>query len=56
MTLEEYTELFHRLQLNLIAFRPLYECDEQILELVNVAIKADREYRAIEQALKERNS
>ena len=43
MTLEEYMKLFHDLQLNLVAFNPLLQCNEEVLKLVNAAIAAERE-------------
>ena len=43
MTWEEYNKLFHKEQLNLVAFKRLMDCDEEVLRLVNSAIKAERE-------------
>ncbi len=43
MNRDEYNILFHRLQLNLVAFKPLMECDQEVLKLVNAAIEAERE-------------
>jgi len=43
MTREEYIKLFHKEQLNLVAFKRLLDCDEEVLRLVNKAIKAERE-------------
>ncbi len=43
MNREEYNTLFHRLQLNLVAFKQLMDCDEEVLKLVNAAIEAERE-------------
>ena len=43
MTWDEYNKLFHKLELNLVAFKPLMECDEEVLKLVNAAIAAERE-------------
>jgi hypothetical protein len=43
MTRDEYTQLFHREQLNLVAFKRLMDCDHEVLRLVNAAIKAERE-------------
>ena len=43
MTREEYSLLFHKLQLNLVAFKMLFQCDKEVLELVNAAIEAERE-------------
>ena len=43
MTRDEYNTLFHRLELNLVAFKRLMDCDEEVLKLVNAAIEAERE-------------
>ena len=43
MTREEYIKLFHKEQLNLVAFKRLLDCDEEVLRLVNSAIKTERE-------------
>jgi len=43
MNLNEYNKLFHKLELNLVAFKPLMECDQEVLKLVNAAIEAERE-------------
>lgn len=43
MNRDEYNTLFHRLQLNLVAFKRLMDCDEEVLKLVNAAIEAERE-------------
>jgi hypothetical protein len=43
MTQDEYNKLFHKEQLNLVAFKRLMDCDEEVLRLVNSAIKAERE-------------
>jgi hypothetical protein len=43
MTKDEYVELFHKVQLNLVAFKPLFHCDDEVLKLVNHAIEAERE-------------
>ena len=43
MNRDEYNTLFHRLELNLVAFKPLMECDQEVLKLVNAAIEAERE-------------
>jgi hypothetical protein len=40
MTQDEYNKLFHKEQLNLVAFKRLMDCDEEVLRLVNSAIKA----------------
>ena len=43
MTREEYSLLFHKLQLNLVAFKMLFQVDKEVLTLVNAAIEAERE-------------
>ena len=43
MNWDEYNKLFHKLELNLVAFKPLMECDQEVLRLVNAAIEAERE-------------
>jgi hypothetical protein len=40
---DDYNILFHKLELNLVAFKPLMECDQEVLKLVNAAIEAERE-------------
>ena len=42
MTREEYNLLFHKEQLNLVAFKRLMDCDEEVLRLVNRAIENER--------------
>lgn len=43
MTWDEYNKLFHKLQLNLVAFKMLFQVDEEVLKLVNAAIEQERE-------------
>ena len=43
MDREEYNRLFHKHKLNLVAFKPLNDCGEEVLKLVNAAIEAERE-------------
>jgi hypothetical protein len=43
MTRDEYNKLFHKVGLNLVAFKMVNDCDEEILALVNEAIAAERE-------------
>ena len=43
MNKDEYNKLFHKLELNLVAFKRLMDCDEEVLKLVNAAIAAERE-------------
>jgi hypothetical protein len=52
MTRDEYVRLFHKLELNLVAFKRLLDCDEEVLKLVNAAIAAEREAcaKVVEQA------
>ena len=42
MNWDEYITLFHKLNLNLVAFKRLYECDQEMLKLVNAAIEIER--------------
>jgi len=46
MTWEEYNKLFHKLELNRVAFVPLFQCNEEVLKLVNSALDAEREQHA----------
>lgn len=41
MTRDEYNKLFHKLELNLVAFKPLNDCDEEVLKLVNHALEEE---------------
>jgi len=43
MNWDEYNKLFHKLELNLVAFQPLLQCDQEVLRLVNAAIAEERE-------------
>lgn len=43
MTQNEYNLLFHKLELNRVAFKRLMDCDEEVLKLVNAAIEQERE-------------
>jgi molybdenum cofactor biosynthesis enzyme MoaA len=43
MTREEYNKLFHKVKLNLVAFKAVNDCDSEILTLVNAAIAEERE-------------
>ena len=43
MNRDEYVRLFHKLELNLVAFKRLLDCDEEVLKLVNAAIAEERE-------------
>lgn len=69
MNWNEYNKLFHELELNLVAFKQLMDCDQEVLKLVNAAIAAEREacakmfdgdvwaydYREIAAAIRARN-
>jgi hypothetical protein len=46
MTWDEYNKLFHKLELNRVAFVPLFQCNEEVLKLVNSALDAEREQHA----------
>jgi len=48
MNRDEYNILFHRLELNLVAFKRLMDCDEEVLKLVNAAIAAEQREVEIE--------
>lgn len=43
MNWDDYNKLFHKLQLNLVAFKPLMQCDQEVLKLVNAAVETERE-------------
>lgn len=43
MNRDEYNRAFHKHQLNLVAFKRLMDCDEEVLRLVNAAIADERE-------------
>jgi len=47
MTQNEYIKLFHKEQLNLVAFKRLMDCDEEVLRLVNKAIEKERDACAL---------
>jgi len=51
MNRDEYNKLFHKVELNLVAFKRLMDCDEEVLKLVNVAIAAER--KAIRETVNE---
>ena len=42
MNWDEYNILFHKLNLNRVAFKEVIDCSEEILTLVNAAIAAER--------------
>lgn len=43
MNRDEYIRLFHDAQVNLVAFKPVLYCDEQLLIMVNMALDKQRE-------------
>jgi hypothetical protein len=46
MNLDEYNELFHRAQVNRVAFVPVMQADEHLLRMVNLALSEQREFIA----------
>jgi len=43
MTNEEYSLLFHRAQLNLVAFRQVNHCDDELRKMLEMAVADERE-------------
>lgn len=43
MTKEEYIKLFHEANVNLVAFKPVFHCDDELREMVEIAIEKERE-------------
>tara|TARA_R110000868_G_scaffold92577_1_gene256873 strand:- start:315 stop:554 length:240 start_codon:yes stop_codon:yes gene_type:complete len=43
MNREEYIDLFHRAQVNLVAFKQVNDCDEELRKMVEMAVEAERE-------------
>ena len=43
MTNEEYSLLFHRAQVNLVAFKQVNHCDDELRKMVEMAVLAERE-------------
>ncbi len=43
MTREEYTDLFHKARVNLVAFKPVFHCDLELMRMVELAVEAERE-------------
>ena len=43
MNREEYIDLFHRAEVNLVAFKQVFHCDEELRKMVEMAVKAERE-------------
>jgi hypothetical protein len=44
MNWDEYNILFHKLNLNRVAFKEVKDCSEEILMLVNAALAAERKW------------
>jgi hypothetical protein len=51
MTPEEYNLLFHMAQVNLVAFKQVFHCDDELRKMVEMAVTAERE--KVEDLLKE---
>jgi len=51
MTKEEYIKLFHEAEVNLVAFKPVFHCDDELRKMVEMAIEKERE--AIEKRVME---
>jgi hypothetical protein len=47
MNREEYIDLFHRAEVNLVAFKQVNDCDEELRKMVEMAVKAEREACAL---------
>jgi len=45
MTLEEYSQLFHRAHVNEVAFKRVIDCDEELRKMVEMAIEDERKKR-----------
>ena len=43
MTPEEYSLLFHRAQVNLVAFKQVFHCDDELRKMVEMTVAAERE-------------
>ena len=43
MTNEEYSLLFHKAQVNLVAFKQINHCDDELRKMVDMAVEAERE-------------
>ena len=43
MTKEEYIKLFHEAEVNLVAFKPVFHCDDELRKMVEMAIEKERE-------------
>ena len=42
MTDEEYGFLFHEAEVNLVAFKPIYLCSDELRKMVEMAIEQER--------------
>jgi len=42
MTQEEYGFLFHEAKVNLVAFKPIYLCSDELRKMVEMAIEKER--------------
>ena len=52
MTDEEYGFLFHEAKVNLVAFKPIYLCSDELRKMVEIAIEKERD-ACIEEVAKE---
>ena len=43
MTKEEYIKLFHEAKVNLVAFKPVFHCDDELRKMVEMAIEKERD-------------
>ena len=43
MTHEEYVDLFHKAQVNLVAFKMVFHCDDELRKMVEMAVAEERE-------------
>jgi hypothetical protein len=43
MNREEYIDLFHRAEVNLVAFKQVNDCGEELRKMVEMAVEAERE-------------
>ena len=43
MTKEEYIKLFHQAKVNLVAFKTVFHCDDELRKMVEMAIEKERE-------------
>jgi len=51
LTREEYTDLFHKARVNLVAFKPVFHCDLELMRMVEMAVEAERQ-RFMEELMK----